>query len=268
MRWPTLAGLSLMAWLLCGCDALIHSQVFFPEKRLEADPGAYGLEFQELWLEASDGPRLHAWLVPAPGARCLLLYCHGNAGNLSHRLDRVARLRRQGVSVLIFDYRGYGRSQGQPSEQGLYRDAEAAHAQARALADQQGQKLVLLGRSLGGVAAVWIASRLPVEGVILESTFTNLGEMARSLYPLPGLRGWLGDRFDSLGRIKDIRAPLLVVHGDRDEIVPLKQGRELFEAASARKDFFLIPGAGHNDTYLVGGQAYFQRVRDFMDSLP
>jgi hypothetical protein len=263
------AGVALMlAALLSGCDALINSQIFFPEKRLDASPADYGLAWEEMHPITSDGLSLHAWHVPALGSRHLLLYSHGNAGNISHRLDRIARFHRMGLSVFIYDYRGFGQSEGSPDEQGLYRDAEAAQAQARAMADAQGQKLVLLGRSLGGVAAVWLASRRPVEGVILESTFTNLGAMARSVYPLPGLETWLKGRFNSLGRMAAIKAPLLVVHGQRDSIVPLSLGRELFAAAPGPKDFYLIPNAGHNDTYLVGGEAYFQRVGAFLDSLP
>jgi fermentation-respiration switch protein FrsA (DUF1100 family) len=258
----------LMAGLWLGLEPLINSQVFFPQERLDGGPADYGLAHDELWLETADGTRLHAWHIPAPGARALLLYCHGNAGNISHRLDRVTRLHRQGVSVFIFDYRGFGRSQGRPSEQGLYQDAQAAHAQARALAQTQGQRLVLLGRSLGGVAAVWLAAHNPVDGVILESTFTNLGAMARTIYPLPGLESLLGGRFDSLGRMGQIKAPLLVVHGDRDRLVPLSLGQKLYDAAPGVKDFYLIQGAGHNDTFLVGGAAYFQRVTAFLDSLP
>jgi fermentation-respiration switch protein FrsA (DUF1100 family) len=169
---------------MLGCDGLIESQVFFPERGHYASPSDFGLEFQEVRLTAADGPRLHGWFIPAAGARNLLLFCHGNAGNISHRLDNLARLHAAGVAVFIFDYRGYGKSQGSPSEKGMYLDAEAAWdwAQAQAQARRQGGRVVIFGRSLGGVAALHLATARQPAGLVLESTFTNLGAMAKTIF--------------------------------------------------------------------------------------
>jgi len=257
----------LLATLIIGCESMLSGFIFFPKRRLESTPEAWGLVYQEVWVTAADGPRLHGWYLPAPYGSTLLLFCHGNAGNISHCLDNIARLLREGISVYIFDYRGYGLSEGSPSEKGLYRDAEAAHAWAEAKARAEGWRLVVFGRSLGGVAAVHLAARGGCAGAILESTFTNLGAIARIHYPLPLLPGWLARRFDSLGRIGGLCCPVLLVHGECDDIVPYALCRELYAAAPEPKDFLTIPGAGHNDTYLVGGQAYFTRLRDFCEGL-
>jgi len=247
-------------------NSFIESQIFFPERSMAGDPGDLGLAFQDVEFAASDGARLHGWHIPAAG-RHLMVFYHGNAGNISHRLDNLVRLHHLGVEVFIFDYRGYGKSQGRISEQGLYLDAAAARDWGAETAGRGGKGLVLFGRSLGGVAAVAAAEGAPrVDGMILESTFTNLGDMAKVHFPLPGL-GRLSGRFDSLGRISRLTAPMLFIHGESDDIVPYVLGRRLYEAAQAPKEFFAIPGAGHNDTYLVGGRAYFQRIADFLGRL-
>jgi fermentation-respiration switch protein FrsA (DUF1100 family) len=253
--------------LLTGCDNMLSGFIFFPERRLESRPEGWGLTYEEVWVTAADGVRLHGWHLPAPSGRTLLLFCHGNAGNISHRLDNIQRLLQAGMSVYIFDYRGYGLSEGSPSEKGLCLDAEAAFVRAQEMARAQGQRLVVFGRSLGGVAAVHLACRGGCAGVILESTFTNLGAMAQIHYHLP-LKPLLAGRFDSLGKIGGLRCPALFIHGDQDDVVPYALGRELYEAAPNPKEFLTIPGAGHNDTYQVGGPAYFQRLREFCEGLP
>ena len=248
---------------MLGCDSLIESQIFFPEKDHYAAPGDFGLEAREVALDTRDGPRLHGWFIPAPGARNLMLFCHGNAGNISHRLDNLARLHGAGVAVFIFDYRGYGLSQGSPSEKGMYLDAEAAWDWAQAQAKAQGGRVVIFGRSLGGVAALYLASRQRPAGLILESTFTNLGAMAGTFFPIPGIGKWLGGRFNSLGRAPRVSCPTLMLHGGRDEIVPYGLGRKLYAALPAPKAFVTLERAGHNDTYLVGGPAYFHLLAAF-----
>ncbi len=275
IRFWLKATWALVFALVLGCamgcdmlwDSLIESQIFFPDKVLVADPGDLGLEFEDQWITTEDGVQLHAWWLPAKDADTVLVFFHGNAGNISHRLDNLRHLNAWGISVLIFDYRGYGKSQGSISEQGLYADSRAAFEAGLARAQAGGSQLALFGRSLGGVAAVSVADRPEVAGVILESTFTNLADMAKVHFPLPGV-GRLKNRFDSLGRMSRVRAPKLFIHGDRDNIVPMELGRRLFTAASEPKTWLLLPGAGHNDTYDVGGRAYFQAIREFLDHLP
>lgn len=249
-------------------DRLIESQIFFPDPHLVYGPKDFGLDFEDVWLETSDEVRLHGWYITAGSGRPLLLFCHGNAGNISHRLDNIMRLYEKGISVFIFDYRGYGRSQGRITEQGFYLDAETAYEYARGRADADRVKLVVFGRSLGGIAAVHLASTKPCDGVILESTFTNVKAMAREhfLVPVPGMG--LEKRLDALGKIGQVKAPLLFFHGDRDDIVPIHLGRELFDSAPPAKEFVTLVGAGHNDTYVVGGPAYFERLAGFIEGLP
>jgi fermentation-respiration switch protein FrsA (DUF1100 family) len=193
-----------------------------------------------------------------------MLFCHGNAGNVSHRLENVAHLLRAGFQVLLFDYRGYGHSSGQPSEKGLFEDAAAAWS-AQVERSDASRPRIIFGRSLGGAVAVDLASRVDADGLVIESSFTSIRTLARLFLPLP-----LPDlpvRYDSLSKIGAINAPLLVVHGERDELVPFADGRALYEAAGEPKSWFPIPGAGHNDTYVIGGEGYFHRFAAFAAGL-
>ena len=267
IRWGAYAVLlgGLIMIGVWGLDRVIETQVFYPDRVLVAQPGDLGLEFRDIYFKAADGIRLHAWFLPAPGDGPTLLFCHGNAGNISHRLDNIAQLNRLGLSVFAFDYRGYGLSEGKIGEQGFYADAEAALARVRELA--RGGSVIVFGRSLGGAAAVYLAANFPVNALVLESTFTNLADMAKTLLPLPGKQAWLAERFNSLGRIKSISAPLLFFHGDADDLVPHELGRRLFEAAPEPKQWKTVSGAGHNDVPTVGGSEYWSLWREFISQL-
>ncbi len=249
-------------------NSFIEKQIFFPDPYLYCTPAEEGLTYEDLWFETSDNVRLHGWLVPAPSSPALLLFCHGNAGNISHRVDNIRRLYDIGLSVLIFDYRGYGHSGGRITEAGFYLDAEAAYDLARKRADASGLKLVIFGRSLGGIAAVHLAASRSCDGVILESTFTHMAAMAREHFPLPVPESLLRDKLNSLDRIDRVTAPVLFFHGDCDDIVPFRLGQELYQATKAPKEFVTLAGAGHNDTYFVGGSEYFRKFRSFIDGLP
>ena len=243
---------------------LVERMIFFPSPGVDLRPEAFGAE--ELFLRSEDGVRLHAFYLPAPGATRALLFLHGNAGNASHRLPNAAELARLSTNVLLPDYRGYGLSEGTPSETGCYADARAALAH---LVDARGfpeDRIVLFGRSLGGAVAVDLARDRGLAGVVLESAFTSAADVARSSFgPLlaPLVRGMLASD-EKIGRVA---APLLFFHGDRDEIVDYEIGRRLFEAAPEPKAFETIPGAGHNDTVQVGGRAYFERIGRFLDEV-
>jgi len=254
----------LILGFLTGCwNWFVERQVFFPETTIEQTPLDLDLPFEDVWFTSGDSVRLHGWLIPASSPKHLLLFCHGNAGNISHRLDNVRLLHNMGISVFIFDYRGYGRSQGHISEKGFYQDSEAAYTVARKWAGQNGAKLVVFGRSLGGIAATHLGATKKCDGLILESTFTNMGAMARAHYPLPFAETLLKHRLNALDEIVQVRVPILFFHGDRDRIVPIKLGRKLFKAAPNPKEFVVLPGAGHNDTYVVGGQDYFNKIESF-----
>lgn len=249
-------------------DSFIERQIFFPDPYLVNVPSDVGLPFEDVTFESSDGVQLNAWFVPAETAGALLLFCHGNAGNISHRLDNVFRLHQRGLSVFIFDYRGYGRSEGRITEKGFYLDAEAAYDTVRDRFLEDRKKLVIFGRSLGGIAAVHLGAVRACDGLILESTFPNLGAMAGHHFPIPGLGSTLKNRLNALGEIPRVNVPILCFHGDRDSIVPIRLGRELYDAARAPKEFVTLGGADHNDTYLVGGREYFDKLLGFIEGLP
>ena len=258
----------LLLGFISGCwNWFVESQVFFPDTTIEKTPVDFNLPFEDVWFTSSDSVRLNGWLIPASSPNRLLLFCHGNAGNISHRLDNVRLLYSMGISVFIFDYRGYGLSQGSISEKGFYLDSEAAYEVAREWAEKHGAKLVIFGRSLGGIAATHLGATKRCDGLILESTFTNMGAMASAHFPLPFAETLLKHRLNAAGQIVQVRVPILFFHGDRDKVVPIKLGRKLFEAAPNPKEFVVIPGAGHNDTYFVGGSAYFKKIESFFGNL-
>ena len=247
---------------------LDQMMVYFPERELSATPANVGLAFEDVSLTAADGTKLHGWHVPGESSTTLL-WLHGNAGNISHRVDNIAMLRRNtGLGVFIIDYRGYGRSQGKPSEKGLYMDAEVAFEHMTVeLGLNPVEDIVLFGRSLGVGVAVEMATRRRVRGVVVESGFTSVREMSKSsgmgalsilLLPL------IDARYDSLSKIGSALSPVMVIHGDSDDIVPFEMAEKLYAAAPEPKRFYAISGASHNDTYVAGGEAYFDALREFI----
>ena len=239
-------------------EQILSQFIYYPDPHWFAEPALFRLEAEDVILEPEAGVQLHAWFFPHPQPVASLLFCHGNAGNISHRLPNVRRLVDTGFQVLLFDYRGYGHSSGQPSETGLYRDAAAAWLYLVERPDTAGAPRIIFGRSLGGAVAVDLASHADASGLIVESTFTSIRTLTRLLYhlPLPDLPV----RYDSLSKIGQLKMPLLAIHGERDELIPYADGRALFEAAPEPKTWYPIPGAGHNDTFVVGGAAYFQQM--------
>ena len=244
--------------------------VYFPERAISATPAEVGLEYRDVYLTTGDGVRIHGWLVPGK-SRTTLLWLHGNAGNISHRMDNIAVLNRlTGLGVLIVDYRGYGQSEGSPSESGLYLDAEAA---IEFLVSEVGldpeEDIVLFGRSLGVGVAAEMATRHTVRCVILESGFTSVKGMASATRPnwVAALLLPLFDaRYDTLSKMSLFKAPVMVVHGEQDDIVPFSMARDLYEAATDPKSFHAVPGAMHNDVYQRGGSSYFQALNDFIEN--
>jgi len=266
IRVAALIALAAVVLAYLMWNRVVDSMIFYPTPGAELRPEQLGLVGEDVFLETEDGVRIHAFWLPAQGADRALLFLHGNAGNASHRLPNAAALVSLGVSVLLLDYRGYGLSEGRPSEDGAYADARAG---LRWLVEERGipeSRIVVFGRSLGGAVAVDLVQGRPVAGVILESTFTSLGGMASAIFGRP-VSALVRGRFDSASKIAALRAPLLSFHGDRDEIVPYALGRALFDAAPGSKAFETIEGAGHNDTTQVGGRAYFERIGRFLDEV-
>lgn len=223
------------------------------------------LPLEEIWFKSSDGTRLFGWYVDPSSSVGTLLWCHGNAGNIIHRLDNLALLYRAGLSVFLFDYRGYGRSAGKPSEEGFYQDAFASYAYLTRTRGIRSDHIVLFGRSLGAAVAGMVASQRPVAGLILESSFPSVEAVAKlTTHGFPG--HWLlQSRFRLVDRLADIHAPILIIHGDRDDIVPIDLGRQVYEAAPEPKSLYVIEGADHNNTYIIGGRSYLLRMKGFIE---
>lgn len=273
MLVPTLRPLLwlLLACLPCtaGCARLVDGFLYSPERMLTGAPGAVGLPYEELRFAAEDGPDLHGWWIPGRRPGPAVVFFHGNAGNVSHRLDILRRLHdRVGLGVLIFDYRGYGKSSGSPSEEGLYADARAARALARTRG-WDGGGLVLYGRSLGAAVALRSAVESPPLGCVLEAAFTSLEDLARLHYPVLShlLMPWVRGQYPNLAAVRGLSSPVLFLHGDRDTIAPIGMGWRLFDAAPGEKRFRTLLGAGHDDAPFVGGDAYWEAWEDFLELL-
>ncbi|MDI6853843.1 MAG: alpha/beta hydrolase [Deltaproteobacteria bacterium] len=238
--------------------------VFFPDPYLIGTPADYGLEYEEVVFPAEDGVRLHGWWVPQAGAPTFLWF-HGNAGNISHRLENIKLLHDlTGVQVFIFDYREYGKSQGRISREGTFKDALAAYRYVTEARNVPAEEVILFGRSLGTALATDLAVKHPCGALILEAPFTNSQDMAK-LYA-PFLFDWRPKvPYDNIGKIGQVTVPVMVIHGARDEVIPVDMGRRVFEAAPEPKELYVIPGAHHNDTYNVGGPQYFARLKGFIE---
>jgi fermentation-respiration switch protein FrsA (DUF1100 family) len=244
----------------------LDSLIFFPSRYPEGDWQPRGLRFEDAHFAASDGTRLHGWYLPADNPRAVVLFAHGNGGNLSDRADIGYLLsQRLGASVLMFDYRGYGRSEGEPTIPGVLDDARAAR---RWLAERAGvseSQIVLMGESLGGGVMIQLAAHDGARALILENTFSSLADVGAVHYPWLPVRFVLGDKLDSTAVIAKYRGPLLQIHGDADQIIPMTLGRKLFEAANEPKRWVTISGADHNDPRTKQAA---QALDEFLGSLP
>jgi len=244
-----------------------ESFIFFPTRHPDGNWRPVGLDFRDAEFQAADGTRLHGWYVPHENPRAVVLFCHGNAGNLSHRAPMLQTLHDQvGVSVLIFDYRGYGRSEGKPDESGVLADGRAARAWLAKEAGIPETEIVLMGRSLGGAVAVDLAAADGARALVLESTFSSMPDVAAHHYPWFPVRYLMRTRLDSAAKIAGYRGPLLQSHGAADTIVPIEFGRRLFAAAEASrpKEFVVFGGLDHNDPQ---PPAYYDKLIAFLDAL-
>ncbi|MBA7644291.1 hypothetical protein ES703_52033 [subsurface metagenome] len=230
--------------------------IYFPERILLADPGSVGLDFQNVSFETEDGVRLSGWFILEENARGVVLFCHGNAGNISHRLESIQIFHRLGLSVFIFDYRGYGQSEGRPTERGTYADAEAAW---RYLVEERRinpNEIIVFGRSLGGAVASQLAQSHAPGALIIESAFTSLPDIAATIYPYLPVR-LLAEYLD------EVDCPVLIVHSREDEIMPFSHGQQLFERARGPKEFLEISGT-HNEGFITSEKRYIEGLNTFI----
>lgn len=267
-----MTGIAVAAALIFWTVALMLFEdkfIYFPEKYPN---GAYEQarsipNLRDCWVATEDGVRLHAWFAPAESARATLLISHGNGGNISYRYLLMRSLVRQKFNVLMYDYRGYGRSEGTPSEEGIYKDGRAFFDYASTQPEVDPKKIILWGTSLGGAVATDVAVHRKAAGLILESTFTSGSDVARVLYPFLPVAPLMQSKFNTIDKIKTLHLPVLVMHGDLDEILPIGLGRKLYASANDPKEFYEITGARHNDTFFVGGDEYFNRVGLFTSKI-
>lgn len=239
--------------------------LFYPTKTIEVSPKDIGLAFEDISLKTSDNIKISAWLVPTDNAEHTILFCHGNAGNISHRIEKLKFFHDLQCNILIFDYRGYGHSVGRPNEQGLYRDAQAAYDYLLSR-NIPANKIIAYGESLGGAVATELASNNKIEALILESTFSNIKDMIKKTFPL--LPYWvLASRFDSETKIRSLSIPKLIIHSINDEIVPYELAEKLYAAAALPKELAQVHG-GHNSCFYESATLFREKISAFLDNLP
>jgi len=236
-----------------------------PGRTLTMTPTDVGMDFQDVSIATTDGVTLHGWFIAGRSSQVLLFF-HGNAGNISHRLDSIRQFQDLGLSVLIIDYRGYGQSEGRTTERGIYRDADAAW---RYLIEGRGiaaSDIVIFGRSLGGSAASWLAARHQPLALIVESSFTSVPDVAQELYPWLPVR-WLTTLSHATGDyVRDVRSPILIIHSREDDIIPFHHGEDIFAAANEPRTLLVLRG-GHNDAFLADESTYIEGLRTFLAGL-
>jgi fermentation-respiration switch protein FrsA (DUF1100 family) len=243
-----------------------NSIIFHPNTQLDDNPSNWELFYKDIQFLTPDGQKLHGWFFPLSEKSPVLIFCHGNAGNISHRIENVKFLVKRGISVFLFSYRGYGKSSGSPSEKGIYIDGIAAYDYLTGVEKIPSERIVVFGRSLGGSVATEVALQRKARCLIIESTFTSMKDMAKAIFPFFVVSPFLPHHYNTIYKIANVSIPKLILHGDNDEIVPFSMGKKLFAQASEPKLFFPIHGAGHNDTYVVGGEKYFDVIVNFIAS--
>jgi hypothetical protein len=253
--------------VLCLIVYLFQSRlVFFPDKQVAITPAAVNLTYQDVTLHTSDAVLLHGWFIPHEESDAAVLFCHGNAGNIGHRLESVRVFHDLGLNVFIFDYRGYGNSAGTIDEPGSYRDARAAWDYLSTRHDIDPARIFIFGRSLGSAVAAELARHVPPAGLILESAFTSIPDLGQQLYPFLPVRLLSRIKYPTKTYLQEISCPKLIIHSRDDEIIPFSQGRTNYESAPDPKSFLEING-GHNDGFIVSGTVYQAGLRTFLEAV-
>ena len=237
--------------------------IYYPRKDIVVTPANCGIKYEDTFFASEDGLRLNGWFIPAENPRGTLLFCHGNAGNISHRLEIIRIFNQLNLNVFIFDYRGYGKSQGIPTERGLYLDAQAAYQYLLNRQDINRKAIVIYGKSIGANVAIDLASRVKAAVLIAESGFTSADDMGRVLFPYLPVKWVISIKYDALAKIINITTPKLVIHSKEDEIVPFRLGKGLFEAAPEPKEFYQMQGT-HNEAIFMAREEYRLKLDNFL----
>lgn len=272
MRWlATVLGWGVAVYAAMGGYLYVFQSryLYFPDmpsRQVDATPADIGLAFDAVRLQTADGETLDGWFVPAPGSRATVLYLHGNGGNIAHRLDPISVFHRLRLSVLIFDYRGYGASTGKPTEEGTYQDALAAWDYLTAQRGVTPTRIILFGESLGGSVAAWLSARRTPAALVLYATFTSVPDLAQELYPVFPARWLARYRYDTHAALDSVDCPVLILHSPDDEIVPFGHGRALYAAAPQPKRLVELRG-GHNDALLVSREVYARGLDDWLGEI-
>jgi fermentation-respiration switch protein FrsA (DUF1100 family) len=239
------------------------NMIYYPDRHIDQTPDQVGFKYEDVTLTTSDGVRINGWFLPAhDGATLTVLLFHGNAGNMSHRFEKLAVLRELGVDTFIIDYRGYGRSEGKPDEQGTYRDAQAAYDHLIQQRKLSPRSIVVYGESLGSAVAADLATKVNVGGLILEEAFTSVGDVGQKMFPFLPVRRLVWNKYDTLSKMPRVKVPLLIFHSRDDELFSLRHAQRLLAAANDPKQLVELRG-NHNDAFLVSASIYHDALQKF-----
>ena len=266
--WLSIGLVILIAYSILGWSLYFMQPIFLycPVREVPYDPGDIGLTFEPVTFRTDDGLKLTGWYVPAENAQMTVLFCHGNGGNMTHRLDSLNILNELGLNCFIFDYRGYGKSRGKPSENGTYLDARAAWKWLTKTKGIEPENIIIFGRSLGGSIASYLAVEVKPKGLIIESSFTSYIDIGKKFYPYMPVRLFAAFSYNTIDYIRRVNCPVLIIHSRNDEVIPFEFGLRLYDAANEPKEFVEIFGT-HNDGFLYSGETYRKSWSQWLDFL-
>ena len=257
--WLIIAIIFFILWI----RYVERHNIYFPMKEVHVTPETVGLAYEEIYFTTSDNKKIHGWFIPGNTESLTILFCHGNGGNIGHRLEKLAFFQKLGLNTFIFDYRGYGKSEGAPSEKGLYKDADAAYSYLTVERGVPKERIVIYGESLGGPVAIDLAKNESVKALITEEAVASIRDMAKIVYPfIPPFV--ISSKFDSVAKIKNVNCPKLIIHSVDDEIVPFYLGEKLFNAARPQKKFLKIRGS-HNTAFFDSEKEVTEGVKSFLN---
>lgn len=267
--------MQLLFWILLAVAAVYllillfvyyqqSSIIYHPQQAIVTTPESVGVPFEEVYFETEDELTLHGWFISVDSTAPTVLFFHGNAGNISGRMETLKLFHRLGLNAFIFDYRGYGQSEGRTTEKGTYRDATAAWDYLISERDIPKENIIIMGRSLGGSIAAWLSARVEPVAVVLESTFTSAADIAQDIYPWLPVRWLLKYRYNTMANLDKINAPVLITHGREDQVIPFHHGRQLMDAAKEPKAFIELSGA-HGTGFLETGELYRKNLKKFLE---